>query len=601
MKKLLAVLLVAVLAATPLSVAVSAADETTYTPRVINFDSGETIDDYISIPANNTKESQRKAKFSLISMVGPNGTESNALKIDGTINQDVTTIIDYTYTRTNPSSSNDKYFCGYKITKNSNYRFSAWFKMDGNVTQKPSTANLTYSYKSMNSDKATSVVGTVGTVSVPFADKLYDNPGKWIQVVTYFTTDYVDNTATRPIGLSVDFGTTLKGTVYMDDMEIVQIPEIKQFGAAETVQTITFDDNRPYSFDHGAFSVANAADVPSGTSNALKIAAGTYNKNAVININGTLNAQTDPAFAVPVISGNSYVLSAKVFVPSHENQFGYSAIMAGYGQSSGIAEELRIDKTVLNNTANYDKWVTVNKTFTAQSSKVGVTVNFGTTVVADVYLDDITLTNVTQTVANAFTAPTTVQIRKEAGEVSQALRFKVTLNRDALQAALPGYELVEYGCLTTLQKNVTAGTSVDYFAEGTKNTVDGKNIYIGRAFVKSTGTDLVFDENEDGSIVYTAALTNIGVKSNGEMNYNVWGAEYYVRPYIVLRNYTKSGEAYEYFYGDAVAGSASVFGVMNEILNDETAKADDKAYVNAKLEVAEIKEAYDKCYPAQGQ
>ncbi len=594
MKKLLAVLLVAVLAATPLSVAVSAADETTYTPYVINFDDGKTVDDYISIPSGNTKEAQRKEKFSLISMVGQNGTESNALKIDGTVYPDTTTIIDYTYARTNPSSSNDKYFCGYKITKNSNYRFSAWFKMDENVTEKPSTANLTYSYKSMT------VAGTVGTVTVPFADKLYDNKGKWIQVVTYFTTDYVDDTQTRPIGLSVDFGTTLKGTVYMDDMEIVQIPEIKQFGEAETVQTITFDDNRPYSFDRSAFSVANAAEVPNGTSNALKIAAGTYNKNAVININSTLNAQTDKAFAVPVISGNSYVLSARVYVPSHENKFVYSAIMAGYGKGSGQAETVEI-QGVLNNTENYGKWITVHKTFTAQSSKVGVTVNFGQDVAADVYLDDITLTDVTQTVANAFTAPTTVQIRKEAGQVSQALRFKVTLNREALKAAIPGYELVEYGCLTTLQKNVDAGTSVDYFANGTKNTVNGKNIYIGRAFVKSTGTDLVFDENEDGSIVYTAALTNIGVKSNGEMNYNVWGAEYYVRPYIVLRNHTKSGEAYEYFYGDAVAGSASVFGVMNEILNDETAKADDKAYVNEKLKVAEIKEAYDQCYPAQGQ
>lgn len=595
MKKLLAVLLVAVLAATPLSVAVSAADETTYEPYVINFDDGKTVDDYISIPQNNAKEAQRKAKFSLISMAGQNGTESNALKIDGTVYPDTTTIIDYTYARTNPSSNNDKYFCGYKITKNSNYRFSAWFKLDENVTQKPTKANLTYSYKSMT------VAGKVGTVTVPFADKLYDNKGKWIQVVTYFTTDYVDSTPTRPIGLSVDFDTTLKGTVYMDDMEIVQIPEIKQFGEAETVQTITFDDNRPYSFDRGAFSVANAAEVPNGTSNALKIAAGTYNKDAVININSTLNAQTDKAFAVPVISGNSYVLSAKVYVPSHENKFVYSAIMAGYGKGSGQAETVEI-QGVLNNTENYGQWITVSKTFKAQSSKVGVTVNFGKTVAADVYLDDITLTDVTQTVANAFAAPTTVQIRKEAGEVSQALRFKVTLNRDALKAALPGcYELVEYGCLTTLQKNVDAGTSVDYFANGTKNTVDGKNIYIGRAFVKKDKIDLVFDENEDGSIVYTAALTNIGVKSNGEMNYNVWGAEYYVRPYIVLRNYTKSGEAYEYFYGDAVAGSASVFGVMNEILNDETAKADDKAYVTAKLKVAEIQEAYDKCYPAQGQ
>ena len=595
MKKLLAVLLVAVLAATPLSVAVSAADETTYEPYVINFDDGESIDRYI--PDGNATEQRRKAKFSFEQIAGPNGTESNALKIDGTVNPNVTTVINQNESLSGtPSSIKNPYFAGYKITNNSSYRFSAWFKLDESVTTKPTGAQLTYRYNKMNSD------GSAGTVTVPFADKLYDNPGKWIQVVTYFTVNFTGETGNtvRPVALSVGFGTTLAGTVYMDDMEIVQIPEIKQFGEAETVQTITFDDNRPYSFDRSAFSVANAAEVPNGTSNALKIAAGTYNKNAVININSTLNAQTDPAFAVPVISGNSYVLSAKVYVPSHENQFDYSAIMAGYGKGSAQSESVDI-AGVLNNTENYGNWITVSKTFKAQSNKVGVTVNFGTTVAADVYLDDITLTDVTQTVANAFAAPTMVQIRKEAGEVSQALRFKVSLNRDALQAALPGYGLVEYGCLTTLQRNVDAGTSVDYFADGTKNTVDGKNIYIGRAFVKSTGTDLVFDKNEDGSIVYTAALTNIGVKSNGEMNYNVWGAEYYVRPYIVLRNYTKSGEAYEYFYGDAVAGSASVFGVMNEILNDETAKADDKAYVNAKLEVAEIKEAYDKCYPAQGQ
>lgn len=595
MKKLLAVLLVAVLAATPLSVAVSAADETTYTPYVINFDDGKTVDDYIVDGSGNV--GLRKAKFSFEQITGPNGTESNALKIDGTVNPNVTTVINQNESLGGtPSSIQNPYFAGYKITNNSSYRFSAWFKLDESVTTKPTGAQLTYRYNKMNSD------GSAGTVTVPFADKLYDNPGKWIQVVTYFTVNFTDETGNtvRPVALSVGFGTTLAGTVYMDDMEIVQIPEIKQFGEAETVQTITFDDNRPYSFDRSAFSVANAAEVPNGTSNALKIAAGTYNKNAVININSTLNAQTDPAFTVPVISGNSYVLSAKVYVPSHENQFGYSAIMAGYGKGSAQSEAVDIGG-VLNNTENYGNWITVSKTFKAQSNKVGVTVNFGTTVAADVYLDDITLTDVTQTVANAFAAPTMVQIRKEAGEVSQALRFKVSLNRDALQAALPGYGLVEYGCLTTLQRNVDAGTSVDYFADGTKNTVDGKNIYIGRAFVKSTGTDLVFDKNEDGSIVYTAALTNIGVKSNGQMNYNVWGAEYYVRPYIVLRNYTKSGEAYEYFYGDAVAGSASVFGVMNEILNDETAKADDKAYVNAKLEVAEIKEAYDKCYPAQGQ
>lgn len=595
MKKLLAVLLVAVLAATPLSVAVSAADETTYTPYVINFDDGKTVDDYIVDGSGNV--GLRKAKFSFEQITGPNGTESNALKIDGTVNPNVTTVINQNESLGGtPSSIQNPYFAGYKITNNSSYRFSAWFKLDESVTTKPTGAQLTYRYNKMNSD------GSAGTVTVPFADKLYDNPGKWIQVVTYFTVNFTGETGNtvRPVALSVGFGTTLAGTVYMDDMEIVQIPEIKQFGEAETVQTITFDDNRPYSFDRSAFSVANAAEVPNGTSNALKIAAGTYNKNAVININSTLNAQTDPAFAVPVISGNSYVLSAKVYVPSHENQFGYSAIMAGYGKGSAQSESVDIGG-VLNNTENYGNWITVSKTFKAQSSKVGVTVNFGTTVAADVYLDDITLTDVTQTVANAFAAPTTVQIRKEAGEVSQALRFKVTLNRDALQAALPGYGLVEYGCLTTLQRNVDAGTSVDYFADGTKNTVDGKNIYIGRAFVKSTGTDLVFDKNEDGSIVYTAALTNIGVKSNGQMNYNVWGAEYYVRPYIVLRNYTKSGEAYEYFYGDAVAGSASVFGVMNKILNDETANPDDTAYVNAKLEVAEIKEAYDKCYPAQGQ
>lgn len=314
MKKLLAVLLVAVLAATPLSVAVSAADETTYTPYVINFDDGKTVDDYIVDGTGNV--GLRKAKFSFEQIAGPNGTESNALKIDGTVNPGVTTVINQNESLGGtPSSIQNPYFAGYKITNNSSYRFSAWFKLDESVTTKPTEAQLTYRYNKMNSD------GSAGTVTVPFADKLYDNPGKWIQVVTYFTVNFTDETGNtvRPVALSVGFGTTLAGTVYMDDMEIVQIPEIKQFGKAETVQTITFDDNRPYSFDRSAFSVANAAEVPNGTSNALKIAAGTYNKNAVININSTLNAQTDPAFAVPVISGNSYVLSAKVYVPSHEN------------------------------------------------------------------------------------------------------------------------------------------------------------------------------------------------------------------------------------------------------------------------------------------
>lgn len=114
MKKLLAVLLVAVLAATPLSVAVSAADETTYTPYVINFDDGKTVDDYIVDGSGNV--GLRKAKFSFEQITGPNGTESNALKIDGTVNPGVTTVINQNESLGGtPSSIQNPYFAGYKL------------------------------------------------------------------------------------------------------------------------------------------------------------------------------------------------------------------------------------------------------------------------------------------------------------------------------------------------------------------------------------------------------------------------------------------------------------------------------------------------------
>lgn len=396
MKKLTSLLLSAVMLLSAVAGLFETVSAESYVPYVINFDDGESIDRYI--PNGNATEQKRKEKFSFEAIAGPQGTVSNVLKINGAVNPTVTTTINQNQSLAGtPSSTNNPYFAGYKITNNACYRYSAWVKLDESVTGAPASAvaDLTYRYNKMNAD------GSAGTVRKSFAEKLYANPGKWVQVVTYFKVSFAGESGktVRPVALSVDFGTSLKGTVYVDDIEIVQVSEFETYGEPKQQQSITFDDARPYEFDHPAFSVAeNAPEKDSKISKALKVGPGVYNKNAVVNINSTLYNQTDMVFAIPVKSGQAYLLKFWAYVPANAADINYAAVILAYKASSTASVTRKDVDFGAQLNAEKGKWVQITANFEPEFTnetevrKVGISFNFTKTVSADVYIDDITLT-----------------------------------------------------------------------------------------------------------------------------------------------------------------------------------------------------------------
>ena len=389
---LIAVLFVSTVLGLPGTVAATSKGSET-APYIIDFNKeGAQVGDYV-VETNK----DRKAKFSLFKTAGFNGAESIVLKIDGTVNPGVTTNLNQNQSLAGtPDSKTNPYFAGYNIKNNSYYRYSAWLKLDESVTEKPknAVANLVFRYNKMNAD------GSAGTVRKSFAEKLYNNPGVWIQVVTYFKVSFAgetDNTK-RPIALSLEFDYSLNGIVYLQSMEIAEIGEIKQFGDPQEVQTLTFDDDRPYEFERPGFTVALAPEKDGTATNALKLSAGTYKSDAVVNIRSTLYSQTDPAFAVPIKGNKSYKVTARAYLANGSANLAYAGLILAY-KANSTTEVTRQDTDfhdALNNKRG--QWVQLSATITPtltnpnETAKLGVTFNFGKIVAADVYIDDITVT-----------------------------------------------------------------------------------------------------------------------------------------------------------------------------------------------------------------
>ena len=385
---LIAVLFVSTVLGLPGTVsATSKSSETA--PYVIDFNKeGAQVGDYV-VETNK----DRKAKFSLFKTAGFNGAESTVLKIDGTVNPGVTTNLNQNQSLAGtPDSKTNPYFAGYNIKNNSYYRYSAWLKLDESVTEKPknAVANLVFRYNKMNAD------GSAGTVRKSFAEKLYNNPGVWVQVVTYFKVSFTGETGStkRPIALSLEFDYSLNGIVYLQSMEIAEIGEIKQFGDPQEVQTLTFDDNRPYEFERPGFTVALAPEKNGTATNALKLSAGTYKSDAVVNIGATLYSQTDPAFAVPVKPNQPYLITAWVYLSATTPQ-GQAApnATAAYLYAAASNEERNTYEFTGALNAGKGRWVQVQHYVETGSSvhRLGITFNFGKTVPADVFIDDIVI------------------------------------------------------------------------------------------------------------------------------------------------------------------------------------------------------------------
>ena len=197
-----------------------------------------------------------------------------------------------------------------------------------------------------------------------------------------------------------------------------------------------------------------------------------------------------------------------------------------------------------------------------------------------IFVDDLT-------VAESVTNYVGTAIRASSASKPQALRYKFQITNELIGEGFADWEVEEYGSIA-IRTHYLSGKELtldgNYFADGKERAVSR-----GVAYNKTNGTDIVFAKDLVNT-EFTAALTGIGRRSDGSVNYAAWNNKYSVRNYIIL----KKGDATVTLYGEQIA-VASVFAVMDTILN--YGSTEDKAIVNGILNNsfsgADIRAAYE--------
>ena len=173
---------------------------------------------------------------------------------------------------------------------------------------------------------------------------------------------------------------------------------------------------------------------------------------------------------------------------------------------------------------------------------------------------------------------------------NQALRFKFCVPDEFKTAG--GYvvynkDVAELGFLVQYSA-VLGGKELVLGGKYTYNDIEfGVNSGIG---YQKDGVNTVF-ETKDGKTYYSAALTNIGVKSNGTVNYKYYEQDLCVRPYVKLADGTV-------LYGETQ--KSSVFATLQYILDEshtEVAAADREAVTSLLTNNLDLKEAYEAWNP----
>lgn len=173
---------------------------------------------------------------------------------------------------------------------------------------------------------------------------------------------------------------------------------------------------------------------------------------------------------------------------------------------------------------------------------------------------------------------------------NQALRFKFYVPDEFKTAG--GYvvynkDVAELGFLVQYSA-VLGGKELVLGGKYTYNDIEfGVNSGIG---YQKDGVNTVF-ETKDGKTYYSAALTNIGVKSNGTVNYKYYEQDLCVRPYVKLADGTV-------LYGETQ--KSSVFATLQYILDEshtEVAAADREAVTSLLTNNLDLKEAYEAWNP----
>lgn len=173
---------------------------------------------------------------------------------------------------------------------------------------------------------------------------------------------------------------------------------------------------------------------------------------------------------------------------------------------------------------------------------------------------------------------------------NQALRFKFYVPDEIKTAG--GYvvynkDVAELGFLVQYSA-VLGGKELVLGGKYTYNDIEfGVNSGIG---YQKDGVNTVF-ETKDGKTYYSAALTNIGVKSNGTVNYKYYEQDLCVRPYVKLTDGTV-------LYGETQ--KSSVFATLQYILDEshtEVAAADREAVMSLLNDNLDLKAAYEAWNP----
>lgn len=168
-------------------------------------------------------------------------------------------------------------------------------------------------------------------------------------------------------------------------------------------------------------------------------------------------------------------------------------------------------------------------------------------------------------------------IRKQSGDLPQGLRFKYFMDKD-YETLYDGYTVSKVGLLVL----PTAYLGDSALKVGETYTYNEKNYQpIDKEVLAE---NIQTDVNDAENIYFTAALTNIGLQTDGTtIDYNAYATDFTVRTYTIYEH--ADGTTFT-VYGASL--SANVFGVVKSIidapLSDEDLAAANAAIADCKAE-----------------
>lgn len=191
-------------------------------------------------------------------------------------------------------------------------------------------------------------------------------------------------------------------TLYYDDIKLEELPyEVKpllyhDYDNPPVVTEITFDDNRPYSFQASStMKIDKAPERDGKQTNALRIMKGDHSVNAFLNWNSVVGQwgneeatkDSDPVFTIPVKENTLYNFSVWMYL-EEGGRIIYGDLFPDYNGHRTLVVKL---PALLNKKAG--QWVKYEDSFqtTTGQTKASVTVNFGKEISNDVWFDDIRL------------------------------------------------------------------------------------------------------------------------------------------------------------------------------------------------------------------